>query len=504
VSDQQGRLIAGRYRLGRLLGQGGMGFVWHAHDQVLDREVAVKEVFVPDRNEDRSERAFREARAAGRLNHPGIVTIHDLVSDEGRSWIVMELVRAPSLEAVLRESGPMAPGRVARIGLAMLEALRAAHEAGILHRDIKPANVLLPGDRAVITDFGIATIAGDEKLTATGHVIGTPAYMPPERLRGEPASEASDMWALGATLYAAVTGQPPGAAPTSAGLGPLTPVLEGLLRDDPAARLSAGQASALLESLPAGTGPTQTRLDVPTQPRGSSATWWHRRSSRLVAVVTGLAAVGTAVALTVTLSSGPPASHGQTRPTFSASSRPTTAASPSSPSVPAPAIGPSGSPAATPAIPKGYHLYIDPGQHFSAAIPGTWTAIKDNGGLRLCAPGGCPEVIFVQRVIAGGSDPIVDIRSSSAASGHFIPASDYSDYHRLRLGPVAYYAQAAETEFTLHKLSTAADLHGLARVFTVTSGGQEYYVQLTALSATWQESQPVFGAFFATFHPASP
>jgi serine/threonine protein kinase len=114
-----------------------MGFVWHAYDQVLEREVAVKEVFVPDRDEDRSVRAFREARAAGRLNHPGIVTIHDLVSAEGRSWIVVEPVRAPSLDAALRESGPMPAGRVARIGLALLDALRAAHEAGILHRDIK-------------------------------------------------------------------------------------------------------------------------------------------------------------------------------------------------------------------------------------------------------------------------------------------------------------------------------------------------------------------------------
>jgi serine/threonine protein kinase len=238
-----------------------MGFVWHARDQVLDREVAVKEVFVPDRNEDRSERAFREARAAGRLNHSGIVTIHDLVSDEGRSWIVMELVRAPSLEAALRESGPMAPGRVARIGLALLEALRAAYEAGILHRDIKPGNVLLPGNRAVITDFGIATI-------------------------------------------------------------------EGLLRDDPGARLTAGQASALLESLsaglPAGTGPGQTRLDVPAEPRGASAGWWHRRSSRLVAAAAGLAAVVTAVLLAVTLSSGAPASHGQARATFSPATTPTT------------------------------------------------------------------------------------------------------------------------------------------------------------------------------------
>ena len=490
-----------------------MGFVWQAHDQVLDREVAVKEVFVPDRDEDRSERAFREARAAGRLNHPGIVTIHDLVSDEGRSWIVMELVRAPSLEAALRESGPMAPARVARIGLAMLEALRAAHDAGILHRDIKPGNVLLPGDRAVITDFGIATIIGDEKLTATGHVVGTPAYMPPERLRGEPASEASDMWALGATLYAAVTGHPPGAAPTSAGMGPLTPVIEGLLRDAPRTRLTAGQASALLAGLadrqPAGTGPapaTQpvpTRLEEPTQPRGSSAGWWSRRSSRLVTAAAGLAVAVTAVVLTVTLSSGPPARHGQATATSTPTSTPsagrTATAAPRSPSVAAPAIGPAGYPAANPTIPKGYNVFPDPALHFSAAIPDTWVSTTDGGGRRFCSPGGCFAVIVVQRV-SGRSDPISDIRLSSAANGSF-PAPDYSNYRRLRIAPVAYYAQAAEAEFLLRKRGTAGDLHGLAREFTVTQGGQEYYVQLTALAANWQSWQSVFGVFFATFRP---
>lgn len=482
-----------------------MGFVWQAHDQVLDREVAVKEVFVPDRDEDRSERAFREARAAGRLNHPGIVTIHDLVSDEGRSWIVMELVRAPSLEAALRESGPMAPGRVARIGLALLEALRAAHEAGILHRDIKPGNVLLPGDRAVITDFGIATIAGDEKLTATGHVVGTPAYMPPERLRGESASEASDMWALGATLYAAVTGHPPGSAATSVGAGPLAPVLEGLLRDAPGTRLTAGQASALLESLSAGlaagTGPAPTRLD-PGRATPSGGRRW--RPSRLVTATAGLSAIGvTAVVLAVTLSSGPPADQGQTPPVFSPSTTPsaghTTAASPRSPSVPAPAIGPSGYPAASPAIPAGYSAITVPALHFSAAIPDTWLATTEGKGRRFCAPGGCPAVIFVQQV-AGRSNPVADIGDSSAANGNF-PASDYSNYRRLRVGPVAYYAQAAEAEFLLRKRGTPGDLHGLAREFTVTSGGKEYFVQLTALSARWRSWQAVFGVFFATFRP---
>jgi serine/threonine protein kinase len=510
-----------------------MGFVWQAHDQVLDREVAVKEVFVPDQDEGRDRRAFREARAAARLNHPGIVTIHDLVSAEGRSWIVMELVDAPSLEDVLRESGPLAPERVARIGLAMLEALRAAHDAGILHRDIKPGNVLLPGERAVITDFGIATIQGDSKLTATGQVIGTPAYMAPERIRGEPASEASDMWELGATLYAAVMGHPLGAGAVI-DAGPLTPVLEGLLRGDPGARLTAEQASALIArrpaSLPASTGPGPTRLNVgaDTQPpadaqayeltaappasivaagppdmpdpgRGTSAGRWRRMPSRLVAAAAGLAAVVIAVVLTVTLSGGPQASHGQAQTASTASGRHTATASPSSASIPAPAIGPSGYPAASPEIPAGYSVYTDLAQHFSAAIPDSWLATTDNGGRRFCAPGGCPEVIFVQQ-ITGGSDPIVDIRNTSAANGNF-PAPDYINYHQLRIGEVAYYAQAAEVEFTIHKRGTPGDLHGLARIFTITNGGEEYYVQMTALSASWHNSLSIFGVFFATFRP---
>jgi serine/threonine protein kinase len=157
--------------------------------------------------------------------------------------------------------------------------------------------VLLPGDRAVITDFGIATIAGDDRLTATGQVIGTPAYMPPERLRGEPASEASDMWALGATLHAAVTGHAPGAgAVTDA--GPLTPVLQGLLRDDPRTRLTAGQASALIESQPTVGGPARTvtagRPSTPGPVRETPAVRRARRPSRLVLATTGLAATAPA------------------------------------------------------------------------------------------------------------------------------------------------------------------------------------------------------------------
>jgi hypothetical protein len=247
--------------------------------------------------------------------------------------------------------------------------------------------------------------------------------------------------------------------------------------------------------------------DLPDTPgpaldRGTSPRRWWGIPPRLAAVAAAVAAAVTAVVLSVVLSGGPQASHGQARTAPTSPTRHTTPASPGSLSIPAPAIGPSGSPAANPPkIPAGYSVYSDSAQHFSAAIPNTWLATTDSGGRRFCAPGGCPEVIFVQQVTSG-SDPIIDIGKTSAANGSF-PAPAYSNYHRLRIGQVSYYAQAAEAEFTLHKRGTPGDLHGLVRVFTVTKGGREYYVQLTALSAGWQSSLSIFGVFFATFRPLS-
>jgi tRNA A-37 threonylcarbamoyl transferase component Bud32 len=267
-----GRLIGGRYRIDRILGQGGMGYVWLGRDELLDREVAVKEVAFPHLDASNGSRAQREARAAARLNHPGIVTIHDLVTADGRLWIVMELVQAPSLADVLERDGPLPADRVARIGLEVLDALSAAHRAGILHRDIKPGNLLVTSRGAVITDFGIAAIEGEESLTRTGLVVGTLAYMAPELTepdddRRQLASKASDLWSLGATLHAAVTGQPPrpGAstgAGLTAGTGVLAAVLEGLLRADPGARLTAEQAAELLRPVAAPAGPARPAPDA--------------------------------------------------------------------------------------------------------------------------------------------------------------------------------------------------------------------------------------------------
>jgi serine/threonine protein kinase len=256
-----------RFELLEVLGRGGMGAVWLAQDAVLRRNVAIKEVQIPAgipqaEAEAMEARVMREARAAARLNHPNVTTIFDVVRDEGRTWIVMEYVNAPTLADLVASGGPLTPQEVATIGLAILSALDAAHAAGIIHRDVKPANVMVPADGNVkLADFGIAAIQGDPKLTTTGLIVGSPSYMSPEQAQEGHVTEATDLWGLGATLYYAVEGVPafdrgaaiptltavthePPRPPENAGL--LAPLLLNLLDKDPADRPTAGEARAVL------------------------------------------------------------------------------------------------------------------------------------------------------------------------------------------------------------------------------------------------------------------
>ncbi|HWD80125.1 MAG TPA: serine/threonine-protein kinase, partial [Kribbella sp.] len=254
---------AGRYVLQgeRPLGSGGMGTVWKAYDTVLQREVAVKELRIPEglnpKEQDKLRmRALREARAAAGLDHPAIVTIHDVVDDGGRPWIVMQLLPGQSLDQVVRANGPLSPRRAAELGVRLVDALAAAHAKGVLHRDVKPQNVMLGGDdRWMLTDFGIASVAGATRtLTATGIVTGTLGYVAPERLSGADPGTPADLWALGATLYFAVEGRnayehddlPAMIAavltrsPDPMRLaGPLAPVITSLLQRDPSQRPDA-------------------------------------------------------------------------------------------------------------------------------------------------------------------------------------------------------------------------------------------------------------------------
>ncbi len=263
-----GRLIAGRYRLHNPIGRGAMGTVWRGHDELLARDVAVKEVQVaahadePDA-EGAYQRTLREARTAARLSHPNVVRVFDIVTEDGVPWIVMELVHARSLDRIIAEDGPLPPERAAELGASLVSALAAAHSAGVLHRDVKPSNVLVTSDgRAVLTDFGIAVFAADPSRTVVGLVSGTPGFTPPERVRGGPATPAADLWSLGATLYTAVEGHGPfdregGSSVITAGVatedppparsaGPLGPAIDALLSRDPAARPDAAAAARML------------------------------------------------------------------------------------------------------------------------------------------------------------------------------------------------------------------------------------------------------------------
>lgn len=268
-----GTVIGGRYQLRTAIGNGGMGTVWQAADTLLRRDVAVKEVLLPAgmAAADRDalyERTMREARAAAALSHPSVVQVYDVVTENGRPWIVMELLHARSLADMIISDGPLAPRAVAKIGIALLGALEVAHSAGVLHRDVKPANVLICTDgRCVLTDFGVARMPSESNLTTPGMVLGSPHFISPERAVGGAFGPPSDLFSLGVSLFTAVEGQPPfdkgdpfdtmravveeaPASPVRA--GPLVPVLYGLLEKDPARRWDVRAAREELRRLLAG------------------------------------------------------------------------------------------------------------------------------------------------------------------------------------------------------------------------------------------------------------
>ncbi len=242
-------LVGARYRLGQPLGSGGMGKVWEAEDTVLQRAVAIKAVDLPPHldDDDRQSlrtRVLREARAAARIDHPASVRVFDVVDDGHRLHVVMELVRAPTLRAVVSRDGPLSPARAAAMGLGVLAALEAAHSAGIVHRDIKPANVMMLDDGTVkLADFGIASVKDDTRITAAGLVLGTPSYMAPEQASGQPAGPPADLWGLGALLYFAVEGVAPFER------GEALPTLNAVLHDEPRPMTQADGLSSPVHAL---------------------------------------------------------------------------------------------------------------------------------------------------------------------------------------------------------------------------------------------------------------
>jgi tRNA A-37 threonylcarbamoyl transferase component Bud32 len=266
IASSPGRVVGSRYLLLRVIGQGGMGVVWAAQDQILDRVVAIKEVEPPPRLHDTErrktqERVLREARAAGGVASVAAVSVYDVFAEDERSWIVMELLEGPTLADLIRDSGPLSVADTIAIAESLVDALQAAHRAGVLHRDVKPANVLLTRRGAVLTDFGIARRDGDPGITTTGLVFGSPSYLAPERARGEASGRPADLWGLGATLYAALEGHGPfqrdellatlhavvnEALPEPQRADVLAPLLRRLLSKDPTQRPTVEETAELL------------------------------------------------------------------------------------------------------------------------------------------------------------------------------------------------------------------------------------------------------------------
>ncbi|MEU5528071.1 serine/threonine-protein kinase [Micromonospora chersina] len=457
-------VIAGRYRLLDLVGRGGMGRVWRAWDEMLHREVAVKQVVPPawlaphERDELRG-RTLREARTAARLSHPNVVRVYDVVRVDGDPWLVMEYVPSRSLQEIVETDGPVDPRRAAGIGLAVLAALRAAHDAGVLHRDVKPGNVLLARDgRVLLTDFGLAVFdGGDGMMTRPGLVLGSPQYVAPERAAEGVSSVEADLWSLGATLHAAVEGrspyarstamatlaalasQPPDPAPHA---GPLAPVLAGLLRRDPRLRLGHDDAARLLAAA------TAPAVDVPARPspttgddgecpsrrrRAAARRWGLAAAAAVLAVAAG---VGTALAVTDDPDGRPGGDPHADAPDEPWEHRPG-GPPPGVPPPPFPCVRPdaagtpvrAGSPPAdaAPTLPAGWLWYAD-SAGFRVAVPAGWLRLR-SGSTTCFQDPATRRILGVEPYPAGG-DPVGQLR---AAEQDLTTGGRLPGYERVRL-----------------------------------------------------------------------
>ncbi|MFC3572388.1 serine/threonine-protein kinase [Streptomyces yaanensis] len=516
MSDE-GRLIAGRYRLAEEIGRGGMGTVWRAHDEVLARQVALKRLHAQSHLTDDElarlyERTRREARSAARITHPNVVVVHDVVDDDGRPCIAMEYVPAATLSAFLKDGEALPPEEVARIGLGMIAALRAAHAAGVLHRDIKPGNVLLGAEgRVVLTDFGIALTAGTSTLTQTGEMVGSIHYMAPERIRGQQPGPASDLWSLGATLYQAVEGRPPfhrGTAMETAyaiavdplepmkQAGPLEPLIETLLSKNPEDRPSAEQTERALRAA-CSNAPTAVLSPSPAPAHNSSGTVGDksrprhtervyetdpaarteqipppgradergrgrgRRRFALVSIAVVMASAATAVALYTT------SHHGEER-----SGAHQSRATPSASYAPSP-------------VPEGYHVVDAKQLGVSFPVPDGWKAgAQASDQVIYTDPSGLVD-ITIGMVDPAGANPMAHFADIEANT-----KINYPTYRRLRMQRTAFRGEpAAVWEFTFKgrvRVFRAIDL-GYGR-----EGGREYDIYLSAPDARWDTYRPVF------------
>ena len=472
-----GELIAGRYRIARPLGSGGLGRVWLAVDERLHFSVAIKKSVMPDGLSSAEQglvRAWmvREARAAARVRHPNVIRILDVLPGDDQPWIVMEYVPSRSLLEVINESGPLPPDEAARIGLAVLHGLQAAGRAGVRHLDVKPSNVLIADDgRVVLTDFGPAvTDDGIRALCRVGIVLGSPNYVAPERLVDRVASDRADMWSLGATLYHAVEGRPPYRRKTTTAIlraiadgppdrphraGRLAPVLDGLLQRDPAARMGAAEVEDRLSHLADERAGAEPR---PARPL-------RRRLAVAGATVTVLAVLGVAAA---------------------GADRSPSSAGGTGAGVPMTAPAPSAAPAA---LPAGYRWWTDP-SGFRVAVPRDWERADDGfGGALFRAPDGLAH-LRIRPAPPGGVSPLAILLAAERDAG--LPA-----YRRVRIETVPGTSDAV-WEYT-HRDAQARALRTQEQV--VIRGGRTYLIEWRTPRDVWAANLPDLDVVMDTFRP---
>ncbi len=515
------RILAGRYRLLSMIGSGGMGIVWRAHDEVLGRDVAVKEIVFPpqmdpDERETARRRAVREAQLAARLLHRNIVTVYDIVEDHGRPAIVMELLPYRSLRDAIVQDGPLSPVEAARVGLGVLAALYAAHSAGVLHRDVKPANIVLaPEGRVILTDFGIAKAVDSPELTTTGMLVGSPSYTAPERARGENAGEAADLWALGASLYTAVEGRPPfdrGDALASltavvsdepdppVHAGPLRPVIDGLMSKDPDTRLGIAEAARMLQRIVHDEPATalMPALLAPAARVADADRPGHSGDYRalLAALALIVAAAGVIVfAVVVGRSSGHTA-----RPVAAPDAAPSagtgtgTGAAPSAGTGTTPGAAPG--PEGPDSPPPGYHTLSD-STGFSIAVPPGWQISHTGHYVYIRDQANSGIFLLIDQSGQPKPDPLADWRQQAADR-----QSTYPGYHLITLRSVQYpqAEKAADWEFTYVRDGTTVQV--LNRNI-LANARHAYALYWSTPVSDWDACYHYFQVFAATFRPAS-
>lgn len=510
-----------------------MGRVWKARDRMLQRDVAIKEIVPPPNltTEARQElrvRSLREARAIAQLDHVNVVRVFDvLLSADGDPQIVMEYVPSRSLHDAITTDGPIPPARAAAIGLAVLGALRAAHRAGIMHRDVKPANILVGADgRIVLTDFGLATAVEDVNLTLSGVVLGSPAYVSPERAMRGTVGPEGDFWSLGATLYAAVEGQSPYARPsslmsltalvtepppTARHAGPLAPVLTGLLRKDPAERLDADAAEQLLRAALDGVPPpiTVTWRPAPTVPSSTAATVpkagavphpigahgvpragagdavdgdgpgpARRRRTVLLGGLAALVALGLVIGVPLVGRHHPRGSSGEAELVD--------AAAPGAPSTP------DSTPTAATLPPVSWSLYRD-GSGFAVPAPRDWRVVRHGQQVEFREPDG-ERVLVVGQTDSPPTDPVVEL-------GRPAVGERYRDYRRVELHAVNYQLRAADLEW-VYTSDAGTAMHARQRTFT-TAKRKGYSIAWLTPEAAWAAGVDAFREVTAGFRPVS-